>query len=175
MKRIVIINGHPGAGKDAFVKYCEEFYGSVANIHTSTPAKMALKVLGWNGILKTPSVRSMLAELMSQSAEEFDGPFKYTMESVKQCDDEDLIFIHSREPENISRYVKHLRKGNNVVTLIVRRPSDEVVIHSNDSDADVEFFDYDFQIDNSGSLEDLKDKAMTFVINFLDKEKQDGK
>ena len=48
-KRIIIINGSGGVGKDTFVEYCSEFT-NVKNISSVDKVKEAAKILvGWNG------------------------------------------------------------------------------------------------------------------------------
>ena len=48
-KKVIIINGTGGSGKDTFVEFCAEF-ARVTNISSVDPAKAAAKVLvGWEG------------------------------------------------------------------------------------------------------------------------------
>lgn len=153
---VIIINGYPGSGKDQFVEYCKEF-ANVENVLTSTPAKMALRTLGWNGV-KTEEARDMLAKLMVMSYEMFNGPVNYVLDKIEKSE-ADYIFVHVREPENIDLFKLHIPK---VKTLILLRDSQKVA-YSNPSDSNVENYTYDYRILNNGSLVDLRNYAEAFI------------
>ena len=160
-KKIIIINGSGGAGKDTFVEYCSEFR-KVLNISTVDKVKEAAKILvGWDGT-KDDKSRKLLVDLKRLSIEYNDAPTKYIVakaEEFKTSEDE-LMFIHIREAEEIEK-AKQLLNAN---TLLVTNPN-VAIITSNDSDAKVNEYNYDYTILNDGSLEDLKNKAEEFVNN----------
>lgn len=73
------------------------------------------------------------------------------------------LFIHTREPEEIQRYVDYY----DAITLCIRRPSVENNEQSNHADANVYNYDYECYIDNDGTLEELKEKVKDFCDTFL--------
>ena len=162
MSKVVIINGFPQAGKDTFIELCQELRTGVYNIHTSTPAKKALKELGWDGIDKNAGVRNLLALMMEFSYKAWDGPTTYCVKSVLDIDAIDrnaLIFIHCREPHNIDKLKHNLPFST---TLFICR-EDSIKDSANESDQNVENYKYDYAINNDGTLEELKELAQTFL------------
>ena len=70
-----------------------------------------------------------------------------------------ILFVDVREPENIEK----LKKRLNAVTVLIRRPGDDDVEISNDSDLSVFNYHYDCTILNTGDLEHLKSAAQAFL------------
>lgn len=157
LPRVILINGYPGSGKDTFVELCSKF-ARVDNILTSTPAKEALKLLGWDGE-KTPEARDLLAQFMEISYEHFNGPVRYVLDEIAKSR-ASLIFIHVREPQNIDVLKDAI--GRNVLTVFVDRQSQKGS-YNNDSDSNVENYVYDITIDNNGTIDDLKGVAFSFT------------
>lgn len=157
--RAILINGYPGSGKDTFVEFCSE-YCKVRNVLTSTPAKEALRLLGWDGE-KTDDDRDLLAILIEWSYQYYNGPVNYVLEEYAKAD-ADLFFVHVREPHNILLIKEALNEvGANVMTLFIDRNSQRKV-YTNDSDLNVENFVYDMVIDNNSTLAELKGYAFSF-------------
>ena len=161
--KVFVINGYPESGKDQFVEFCGEVE-PVCNIVTSTPAKKALELLGWDGEEKTPAVRKALYYLMRMSEELFDGIYRAVEDCLsKIAVGEDMfatdivVFIHSREPYNIYRYVEVF----GAKTVLVTRPGDKAT--NNPSDENVTCWEYDYYIANDGTLYDLREKAVKFM------------
>ena len=73
--------------------------------------------------------------------------------------DRALFLVDSREPEEIQRFKDEL----GAITVLVRRAEHENEVESNDSDANVDNFDYDFVIENDGTIADLHERASEFV------------
>ena len=69
-----------------------------------------------------------------------------------------FLFVHSREPEEIDRFANDF----NAVAVFIHRPGIELIT-SNHADLDVEDYNYDYFIENNGSLEDLRTKAKLFI------------
>ena len=158
-KNIVIINGTGGAGKDTFVSFCSEFV-KVLNVSSVDKVKEAAKVLvGWNGE-KDEVSRKLLVDLKRLSVEYNDAPTKYIQSMAENFknSDEELMFIHIREAEEIEKTKKLL----NAKTLLITNPRVQIIT-SNDSDGKVNEYNYDYYILNDGTLEDLKEKANKFV------------
>ena len=158
-KQVIIINGTGGSGKDTFVRFCSEF-AKVTNISSVDKVKEAAKILvGWNGE-KNEKARKLLVDLKQLSIKYNDYPTKYIQEQYKifEKSDSQFLFIHIREIEEIEKIKKLL----NAKTLLVLN-SRVALITSNSSDANVYKYEYDYKIENSGSLEDLKQKAKEFI------------
>ena len=76
-----------------------------------------------------------------------------------------FLFLHIREPEEITRAVKEF--GAKTV-LIIRNSVKHIT--SNMADENVFNYNYDFVIDNSGTKEELNSKAKDFVQEVIDNE-----
>jgi hypothetical protein len=159
MKHILIINGLGGSGKDQFVTYCSQFL-SVYNISSVDKVKEAAKILGWNGE-KDEMSRWFLSMLKYLSSKYNDYPYKHIENRINYFlgnSKHDIMFIHIREPEEIDRV-----KNNFGCKTILIKNNNIDPITTNDADAGVENYNYDFVIDNSGTLGDLKKKAFGFI------------
>lgn len=162
--KIFVINGYPGSGKDKFVRLCAQHSKiPVVNYVTSTPAKLALHLLGWRGEEKTPEVRKALADLMELSETLFNGVIAATeaklIRAMEDYGDNCIVFIHCREPRNIDYY----REKHGAVTVFINRNDTKQKRFSNESDANVENYEYDIVIQNNKSLKILEQKAVDFV------------
>lgn len=90
---------------------------------------------------------------------EFIGP----VENLGYNTDKIIFFIHTREPKELQRFKDEF----GAKTLLIQRPSVENNEQSNHADKEVMNFNYDYIIDNDGTLEDLQKKADSFIINIL--------
>lgn len=160
-KKIVIINGCGGVGKDTFVEFCRDFT-DVRNISSVDKVKEAAKILvGWNGE-KDDKSRKFLSDLKQMSVDYNDYPAIYIKEQAEDFEkneEENIMFIHIRE-------ISEIEKVKNMVgakTLLITNNRVEK-INTNKSDANVENFKYDYYIENNGTLEELKEKAEKFVM-----------
>lgn len=156
--KVVVVNGYPGSGKDAFIDLCACF-APVGKCSAIDPAKEALKTLGWDGVEKTSEIRKALSDLKVMSSELFDGPVRYVKQRIKLMESmgKEIGFIIAREPTELQRYREEL----GALTVFIAR--DVPKKFSNDADKNVTEFDYDYIIDNHGSLEDLEDAAKVFI------------
>lgn len=160
IKEIVIINGSGGCGKDTFCLMCND-YAPCKVVSTVDKVKEAYKILGWDGE-KREDDRLGLSDLKEFSIIKFDHPYEYIKKQIEEFRNDDtyeILFIHSREPEEIERFVKDF----DCKTLLIKRSSVKKIL-SNHSDSDVENYDYDYVVDNSGTFEDLKGSAFTFTL-----------
>lgn len=159
MKSIIIINGTGGCGKDTFVEFVSR-HAKTTNFSTVDKVKEVAKVIGWNGG-KTERDRKFLADLKKLTTEYNDMAFNDMLEKVDSFrnGDNEIMFIHIREPEEIERAVKAV----NAKTLLIKREGLEN-ISSNYSDANVDRYDYDYVVINT-TLEDFEAEAQKFVNN----------
>lgn len=171
-KLIFIINGSGGVGKDTFVelvlsnnknKNCFKIknYSSVSKI------KEIAKIIGWNGD-KTEKDRKFLSDLKLLTTEYNDMPLNDIKKYVKDfmdCEnsnnDNKILFLHIREPEEIAKAANEFKEYN-VKTILVKRDSIKHIT-SNMADENVYNYEYDIEINNDGTIEDLREKAKCFI------------
>lgn len=180
-KKIVVINGSGGAGKDTFVnlvftiingedpqhdlKYgglkgdSDDYFENrllVLSVSTIESILTPAKELGWDG-MKNDKGRKFLSDLKKLVTEYCDRPYQYIKKRYIDDRHFDVLFIHCREPHEIKRFVDDF----GAKTLLIRRPGIDVPL--NDSDMGVENYEYDYIVYNSDGIEELKDKAKKFV------------
>jgi len=86
MKKILIINGSGGVGKDTFVELLSKYVPTLVHISVVDPVKKIAKYIGWNGSKDEPS-RKFLAELKFT----IDGYNDYTYEYFEN---QAIDFLH---------------------------------------------------------------------------------
>lgn len=166
-KPIFIINGQGGAGKDEFIK-CIDKYVRVFNVSSITPVKSVARMLGWDGI-KTEKDRKFLSDMKNLLVEYNNLPYNYVCEKItsfKTSNCFDMMFIHIREPEEIEK-IKSMYPS--VRTIYIENDNVEPIT-SNDSDANVGNYEYDFVFSNNGTLEELDKKSYDFLKEVYDME-----
>jgi dephospho-CoA kinase len=161
-KKIIVINGSGSAGKDTFVDFCDNVV-DCWNVSSVDMIKLAASELGWSGS-KDEKSRKFLSDLKLLSTEYSDHSYEYIKQTIFEFmySKDQLLFIHIREPEEIKR----VKDNYKAITVLVTNKNKNI-IESNMADANVENFQYDYYIDNSGSLEDLKKIAESFVREIL--------
>lgn len=168
-----ILNGSGRAGKDSFVEFCTDamdFKGYVYSISTVDFIKDIAKEAGWNG-QKDEASRKYLSDLKDIFTNWLDTPYKKVEKKMSMLnlmiEQYNLsipvfLFVHCREPKEIER----LKKDFGAKTILLKRDSIEQ-IKSNHADAEVYNYDYDYFIENNGSLNNLEEKAKIFMNAFL--------
>ena len=163
MINIVLINGSGGVGKDEFIKQVSKNYEFISNYSSVDKIKEAAILLGWNKNSKLEKDRKYLSDLKLLSSEYCDLPFSYIVNQIHQkldINDKEITFAHIREPEELQKIKEYY--GNNCVAIIITN-SRVKHITSNMADENVYDFQYDFVIENEGSLEELEQSAKVFV------------
>lgn len=168
---IVVINGATRAGKDLFCKLVTEYIGEnfCKTISSIDIIKELAKEIGWNG-QKDFKSRKFLSDLKDLVTDYNDFPFrviahktlclKYSFETFDVKENQYIIFVHIREPEEIRKFVSE----TGAMTLLIRRAAAENESASNHADACVlDYPYYNFIIENNGTIEELKEKAKNFV------------
>lgn len=162
MKKIIIVNGFPYAGKDAFIDECcsQLALSSFKSLSLSVVdrVKEAATLLGWDREKDTKG-RDFLYKLNTLSETFYDGPYTYITSRIALVDP-DFAFVCARSPELIKRLKS--RYGEKCLTVLVVRPDKE---HSstNPADTDVLNYPYDVTVYNGGSLNDLTVKIRELV------------
>lgn len=156
-KKIIIINGTGGSGKDTFVKYVSK-YIKTKNYSSIDKVKEIATLIGWNGG-KTEKDRKFLSDLKKLTTDYNDMAFNDVKKEVEKfyTSNDELMFIHIREPEEIKR----ASNAFCAKTLLVKREGLNN-ISTNYSDREVDNYNYDYIINNT-TLEELDKDAKAFV------------
>lgn len=162
MSRIAIINGSSGVGKDSFVNFIKDNYpfGTIINVSTIDSVKAAAKCLGWDGI-KDDKGRKFLSELKYFANQYYPISVNTVYEAVQNNPRASCIFVHCREPKEIDK----IKSEFDAITILVK--NNKVEVANNYSDQNVENYNYDYIIDNNGTLYDLEKTAKSFITKVL--------
>lgn len=168
--RVVIVNGKPGVGKTTFENLARGILGDAFCESRSTVDKvkeLAVEI-GWKGE-KDLKTRKLLSDLKDICTEYNDMPvtdivkhlnmWESDLKYYNVSDRPHVFFIDDREPEHIQR----LKEKLNAVTVLIRRPGDEDIETSNHADKNVFNYNYDWIINNDGSLGDLEEETERFI------------
>jgi hypothetical protein len=172
--KVVCINGFPLSGKDTFVISCQAVAHPntyIRHISTVDKAKEALKLLGWTGVEKTEEVRQALHTLKMISNSLFNGSKAYVEDSIQamlHIAYRGVLFIDSREPIELAE----MKKLFNATCILVSRPKSELTTVQTFADQNVLNFDYDYIVDNSGTLAELRETSKRFLRQLFEEEFQ---
>jgi len=176
-KKIVLINGSGGVGKDTFVNCCSN-YVFVKNVSSVDMVKVVAGILGWDGVTKDEKTRKFLSDLKLLSTEYCNHPFNYMSKKIDEFmvssyNNEEhikaVLFLHIREPNELQ---KMKDAYSNSIAVCITNPRIEK-IDSNMADANVYSFSYDYYIDNDGTVLDLQTKALWFLESIFNNKKED--
>lgn len=165
-KLVVVINGAGGVGKDTLCGFVAEEY-RVRNISSVDPIKELARIAGWEGE-KTDRARKMLSDLKRLFTEYNDLPLRYIREQHEQFlkSDEQVMFVHIREPEEIARFVE--TAPEQIRTLLITNSSREPAVYGNVSDDNVALYQYDGMYDNQYPLEETKELFLRFFCHYFE-------
>lgn len=146
---------------------------NMCNIDSVYLVKNLATMAGWDGT-KTENNRKFLSDLKDLLSNWDDVPYKETIKNIniaikniKNFNNGDgLIFVHSREPKEIQRYVNYF-DSNICHTLLVKNPNVSAIL-SNHADKNVEDYHYDFIVYNNKDLNSLKEKAKLFYHHLFE-------
>ena len=158
-KRIIIINGQGGVGKDTICDIVKKHYG--VKIVSSIDMIKAIAIYGGWDKQKDLKGRKLLSDLKLAFSEYNDLPFKQMTHEIKifkNFRNEQILFIHVREPEEIKKLVSEYQE---IKTLLITRGESQLNF-GNMADDNVENYDYDFVFENNGELENLENDFMCF-------------
>jgi hypothetical protein len=157
-KKIFILNGSGGVGKDTFVHFVSKYIPAI-HFSSVTKVKEIAKEIGWDGG-KTERDRKFLSDLKMLCTEYNNMPFNSIKDKVSEFLNMDALalFIDIREPDEIEM----AKQTFNASTILVIRNSIEHIT-SNVADKCVFDYSYDFIINNNGTLDELENEALNFV------------
>ena len=161
-KTIIIINGVGGCGKDTLIDLLKEQY-KVKNISSITPIKEIAKHAGWNGE-KTNKARKFLSDLKKLLTDFNELPQTYLLNEQEKflLSDEDIMFVHIREPHEISKFVS-LTKCKTKTLLILPREELKNKDYGNESDNNVYNYNYDLYFNSDKPLNEIAPIWLEFI------------
>lgn len=161
MKKVYITNGSAGNGKDTFAEFLSK-YISVFKYSSIDLVKEMYESIGIDRNNKNEKKRKLYSDTKDMLTKYDDIPFKDIMSIVTDFKnnkiESEILLIDIREPNEIARAVEAF----GAETILIKNPNVERV-ESNHADANVENYNYDYIIENDGSLWQLDMMAKIFV------------
>lgn len=159
-KMVFIVNGKPRAGKDTFAEILNR-YMVVYKYSAVTKVKEIAKQCGWTGA-KEERDRKFLHELKKLTSDYSDLPYQDVLDKIEKYRSgeilADVFVVDVREPEEIDR----LRKATDAITIYIENEN-VPAITSNEADANVANYKYDFTIFNNDTIEEFENNIMNFM------------
>lgn len=162
-KAAIVINGAGGVGKDTLCDLAAKHL-KIRNISTITPIKELAKMADWDG-RKDDRSRKFLADLKALCVNYNDFPTNWAKAQYEDflTTDEQVLFVHIREPEEIAKFVR--ATGGNAKTLLIRGGARQrTAAYGNAADDGVENYYYDYYFENDKTLDEAE-KNFTKLIN----------
>lgn len=160
-KRIFITNGMARSGKDTFAEMLNK-YVPLGKISSIDIVKEVAMRCGWKGE-KDEKSRKFLSDLKCLMTQYNDYPFDVIKDAVlrfRKGTLYDVLLIDIREPAEIERAKNEFKAS----TILIRRNSVQNIT-SNSADAGVFDYDYDYIIDNDGTLDDFEGQIIKFALD----------
>ena len=167
-KAVIVINGAGGVGKDTLCDLASKHF-KVRNISTITPIKELARMCGWDG-RKDDKSRKFLSDMKRLTVEYNDFPTVWATAQFRDflTTDEEVLFVHIREPEEIAKYVK--ATDGRALTLLVRGGErTRSAAYGNVSDDCVENYRYDYYFVNDRPLPEAEQGIKALIKEILEK------
>lgn len=181
--KVIIINGAPQAGKDTFIQLASDYcnmneIANVLNISSVDPIKDVLRSFGWDGE-KTEDTRDIMARIKQLWISAQNGPTMFLMNNIIQyhiahTGEDNIIFCHVREPEEIKKLVDIISGMNvigiDIMTMFVVR-NNNTYDHSKCDSDDVDIisqYPYDKTVYNNGDLASYDELICMFINSLFD-------
>lgn len=158
-KYIFIVNGKPRCGKDTFAEILGEMVPTMKYSSIDKVKGIAL-LCGWDGS-KDENDRKFLSDLKRLTSEYNDMAFNAVTRKVEQFRENrthQIMLIDIREPSEISR----AKRAFDARTILIENDRVENV-NSNESDANVHNYRYNYVIKNNGTLDEFRENIKQFV------------
>lgn len=165
-KLVFIVNGKPRAGKDTFSQMLSD-YMDVYKYSSVTKIKEIAKMCGWDGI-KDERSRKFLCDLKTLTTEYSDLAYNDVLSEIEKFKTglitANVFVVDVREPREIERLVK----ATGAYTIYISNDNIPDVT-SNEADANVANYSYDYIISNDGTLDEFREYIKVFLtILFMD-------
>lgn len=165
MKKVFITNGSAENGKDSFADFVGK-YISTYKYSSIDLVKEMFEVVGVSKKEKTEKKRRLWSDGKDLLTEYDDIPFKDVTSIVTDFKNNkieaEVLLVDIREPEEIARAVETF----GAETILIRNPNVRK-IESNHADQNVENYNYDYIIENDGTLEQLERVAKLFICDVI--------
>lgn len=163
--KIICVNGYARSGKDTFCDYAFYKRGLVYNYSTIDGVKKIAEVIGWDG-KKDEKGRKFLSDLKDCLTSYNDYPTQSIITDIRnrnsvideECYDAIIYLVQMREPEEIKRW----KEDYGARALLIQRPGFGGD-WGNHADDDVLLGEYDYKLDNNGSLKEWEEKTIEFI------------
>ena len=160
MKKIVIvINGKSGVGKDTLIDAAERHF-KIRNVSSIQRVKEIAQYAGWDGV-KDDRGRQLLIDIKTALIKYDDLPTQFMVHEYNefQTTDQDIMFVHIREPIEIQKLSNKLHAlGALCKTLLITRKSAQTFNTSHEDE--IEQHDYDYTFENN---KDIKQSGEEFI------------
>ena len=168
-KKIFIINGRAGVGKDKFVQLVSK-YAKVVNYSSVQSIKDLARIyFGYDENIKSDKDRKFLADLKELTTKYCNFSFNETINTIDlflNSNNKEIMFIHCREPEEIKKIKEAVPSCKTILILADNRVIKKV--DNNYADRNTDKFNYDIILHNDSTIEALDDIAEQFVNNLRD-------
>ena len=165
-KAVIVINGAGGVGKDTLCDLASKHF-KTRNISTITPIKEIAALCGWDGS-KDDKSRKFLADMKQLTVAYNDFPTNWALNIFREflTTDEEVLFVHIREPEEIAKFIK--ATDGFAKALLVRGGNRMKKNHyGNAADDCVENYAYDYYFMNDRGLEETECAFVTLLSDIL--------
>ena len=148
------MNGKGGVGKDALCDGARQAF-KTANVSSIDPIKAIAKQNGWNGEKDLKS-RKFLADLKQIFTDYNNLPTKFLVDKTNEFmkSDNEVLFVHIREPEQIDAFKKAIAPLPCYAVLVRRKAIDDNGAYGNAADDNVNEYNYDVVFHNDAPLEE---------------------
>lgn len=162
-KMVLIVNGSPGSGKTTFANIVGNQSSALIYSSIDYVKEVYKRYFDWDEE-KTDASRKFLSNMKEFLINESD----LLEEDLKQkyaefgYSDARILIIDIREISEIKKY----KKLFNAKTVFIRN-SKVPILDTNKSDAQVENYDYDYTIDNDGTMQSFRAKVTEFLADAI--------
>ena len=162
MKKIFILNGSGGVGKDTFVDIVGEMVPT-KHISIIDKVKKAAKFFGWDND-KSDVGRRFLSDLKDLTDGYNNFNMRYVIEEIdvfiKNDSEHEFLFVDVRESAQIKLLTSIFKDALTVIVTNKNVPK----IMTNRADSGVFDMKYNYNVKNDGTISDLVEEAKKFVF-----------
>ena len=165
-KAVIVINGAGGVGKDTLCELAAKHF-KVRNISSVDPIKEIARFAGWTGV-KDDRARKFLHDLKTLTATYNDFPTNWALAQYEDflTTDEQILFVHIREPEEIKKFV-NATKGAAKTLLVRGGDRMKKSVYGNAADDCVENYTYDCYFMNDKTLDEAESGFAALLCGIL--------